>query len=105
MIKDSFVLYTEWREYSRFLTEKDKAALYDAMYAFHAGEDMEELPPQAQIVFTLMCLQFGRDGKKWEETRRRRAEAGQRSGESRRERAHVKRTNEQAMNRLCKPVI
>ncbi|MCL2004236.1 MAG: DUF6291 domain-containing protein [Oscillospiraceae bacterium] len=83
MFRESFINYTEWREYSRFLSVEDKAALYDAQFDYHAGETVKPLPKTAEIVFTMMLQQYERNAEKWRQVRRKRSEAGQRGAKAR----------------------
>lgn len=81
--KDSFVLYTSQTEAVRALSDEDAGRLLKAIYSYHLGEGVAELAPLPNLVFLMMRPIFERDAAKWEETARKRREAGAKGGKAR----------------------
>jgi len=81
--KDSFVLYTSQTEAVCALSDEDAGRLLKAIYSYHLGEGVAELAPLPNLVFLMMRPIFERDAAKWEETARKRREAGAKGGKAR----------------------
>ena len=78
--RDSFVLYTSQRDAVQALSDHDAGRLFKAIYSYQLGEGDPELDPMPNLVFLMMRPIFDRDALKWEETARKRAEAGAKGG-------------------------
>ena len=81
--KDSFVLYTSQMDAVCALSDEDAGRLLKAIYTYHSGESVPELAPLPNLVFLMMRPIFDRDALKWEETARKRREAGSKGGKAR----------------------
>ena len=81
--KDTFILHTADYETIRTLSPAQKGALLDAIFCHAGGEEMPTLDPMTLMAFRFMAAQLDRDLKKWEETCRKRAEAGRKGAEAR----------------------
>ena len=78
--RDSFVLYTSQRDAVGALSDVDAGRLFKAIYSYQLGEGLPELDPMPNLVFLMMRPILDRDAAKWEETARKRAEAGAKGG-------------------------
>ena len=78
--RDSFVLYTSQRDAVQALSDHDAGKLFKAIYSYQLGEGEPALDPMPKLVFLMMRPIFDRDALKWEETARKRAEAGAKGG-------------------------
>ncbi len=78
-MKKSFVLYVDSLEILDELSTTEKGELFYAIYQYHSGIEVQ-LKGTVLIVFKMLLKQFERDAKKWETTRKRRAEAGSKGG-------------------------
>jgi hypothetical protein len=78
--RDSFVLYTSQRDAVQALSDEDAGRLFKAIYSYQLGEGEPALDPMPNLVFLMMRPIFDRDALKWEETARKRAEAGAKGG-------------------------
>ncbi len=78
--RDSFVLYTSQRDAVQALSDEDAGRLFKAIYSYQLGEGEPALAPMPNLVFLMMRPIFDRDALKWEETARKRAEAGAKGG-------------------------
>lgn len=78
--RDSFVLYTSQRDAVQALSDHDAGRLFKAIYSYQLGEGDPVLDPMPNLVFLMMRPIFDRDALKWEETARKRAEAGAKGG-------------------------
>lgn len=95
MKKDSFVMYTQWRELIFPLSKDAKAALLDIIFAYAdlefpdpvLAEIEGELEPvdkaQVRILENLITGQMERDAQRYEEVIAARRAAGKASGRSR----------------------
>lgn len=86
-MKDSFILYTEYKEQLKFLTKEQKADLLDAVMEYADTGEVIEMDSMTALVFSMIKTRMDRDTEKWEQTVEKRREAGRagglRSGESR----------------------
>lgn len=81
--KISFILYREWGDYIRMLSEKERGILLMAIFDFQDTGEVPEFNGLLKMVFTMMIKQFERDNKKWIEQKAKRSEAGKRGAEAR----------------------
>lgn len=96
--KKSFVLYCDYRQHFELLPPEDQGSLLMAIFDYVETGAEPSLEPIPMMAFSFIRAQLDRDLKKYEETCKRRAEAGRRSGEARRNKAEqegTKRTNVQ----------
>lgn len=76
----SFVLYKEYREYIDMLSDQETGRLFKALFSVLSGGEEPELEGSTKIVFKVIYGQIMRDLEKWEETCRKRSEAGKKGG-------------------------
>lgn len=78
-MRNSFVLYVDAGQHIDLLSDAEAGALVKALFHYAAtGEINQNLSPAATMAFSFIRAQIDRDGQKYEETRRKRAEAGRR---------------------------
>ena len=76
----SFVLYKDYREYIDMLSDQETGRLFKALFSVPSGGEEPELEGSTKIVFKVIYGQIMRDLEKWEETCRKRSEAGKKGG-------------------------
>lgn len=81
-MKNSFVLYNDYRKHITLLSDTEKGQLLDAIFAYADGEDVQ-LYGSVGMAFSFIKAQMDRDAAKWEEERQSRSEAGKRGMSSR----------------------
>lgn len=92
--RDSFVLYTSQRDAVGALSDVDAGRLFKAVYSYQLGEGLPELDPMPNLVFLMMRPILDRDAAKWEETARKRAEAGAKGGRAKASNASERETEQ-----------
>lgn len=78
--KKSFLVYTEWGEAIEKLSREDRGDLFLALIIYADTGKKIELSLAADIAFSLFKNALDRDAEKWENTRKKRAEAGKKGG-------------------------
>ena len=97
--KKSFLLYTDrWKEI-QMLSNEQCGVLFKALFRYaNTGEKLETDDMALRVLFSFLSTQIDDASKKWEEVRKKRSEAGKKSGESRRKKQkRTKRTNVQSV--------
>lgn len=85
--KKSFVLYCDYRKHFALLPPEDQGNLLMAVFDYVETGAEPELEAMPLMAFSFIRAQLDRDIEKYKEICKRRAEAGRRSGEARREKA------------------
>lgn len=78
--RNSFVLYIRQRKHFDLLTREQKGDLLSAIFAHAAGEDPPQMDGMTQMAYSFVTDQMDRDNEKYQETIRKRSEAGKRGG-------------------------
>ena len=78
-MKNSFVLYTDYRQHTALLSVEEKAQLLDAIFAYAAGEEVE-LTGMALMAFSFIKAQMDRDEEKYKAICEKRRIAGKMGG-------------------------
>lgn len=78
--KDSFVVYTGWKEHLELLSDDEKGHLFMALIEYVSTGAVEELSPVARMAFSFMKAQIDADTQKYEATCQKRSEAGKLGG-------------------------
>lgn len=78
--KKSFVLYTEYEENLEDLPDAELGQLFRAIFSYVNRGVIPELSPSCKMAFSFIRKDLDRNQAKYEETCRRRAEAGQKGG-------------------------
>lgn len=81
-MRDGFILHMEYKDMIKKLPAEEQAALIMALFDFFEGEEPGELSPAADMLFSVMSARMIRDGEKYEQIAKVRAEAGKRGGEA-----------------------
>ena len=79
MGRNSFVLYTEYKEPISLLSVEEKAQLLEAIFEYADGNEVE-LKGAAMMAFSFIKAQMDRDTEKYEEICKKRREAGAKGG-------------------------
>lgn len=81
MGKDSFVLYVDAGNQIDMLTNEEAGRLFKALFHYEAeGQEPADLQPATLMAFCFIRAQLDRDAEKYEEVKRKRAEAGRIGG-------------------------
>ncbi|MGN1086146.1 MAG: DUF6291 domain-containing protein [Porcipelethomonas sp.] len=79
--KKSFVLYTDNMEQFEMLSDEQAGKLIKAIFAYSESNIMPDFHDgMLTMAFSFIKGQIDRDSEKWEETRKKRAEAGRKGG-------------------------
>lgn len=78
--KKSFVLYCEYKKHFELLSPEDQGRLLMAIFDYVESGAEPQLEPLPMMAFSFIRAQMDRDIAKYEETCRRRAEAGKKGG-------------------------
>lgn len=78
--KKSFVLYTEYEENLEELPDVELGQLFRAIFSYVNRGIVPDLSPSTRMAFSFIRKDLDRNQAKYEETCRRRAEAGQKGG-------------------------
>lgn len=82
--RNSFVLYTEYRDHIKLLTDEDKGKLLTAIFDYAAGEH-PDVSGMAMMAFSFIRAQMDRDAASYEEKIAHRQNAGKRGGRPKKE--------------------
>ncbi len=86
-MKNSFVLYTDFYEVLKDLSDEQLGLLHRVIYRYViSGNDTEAkilLSPEVKMAFNFIKLQIDKNKEKWEETKEKRAEAGKKGMQNR----------------------
>ena len=74
--KNSFVLYTEFYEVMKDLTDAQIGKLHRAIYIYQLEGKLIDLDPALAMAFKFVKVQLDKNQAKWEEQRNKRSDAG-----------------------------
>lgn len=63
----TFMVYKEWEEYLKMLTDEEAGRMFRALFAFTKRGEETEFEGAAAMLFAVMRNCLERDGKKWED--------------------------------------
>lgn len=63
----TFMVYKEWEEYLKMLTDEEAGCIFRALFAFAGRGEEADFGGSAAMLFAVMKNCLERDGKKWEE--------------------------------------
>ena len=78
-MKNSFVLYTNYKQHIDLLNTEEKAQLLDAIFEYAEGNEIE-LDGATKMAFSFIKAQMDRDSDKYQETCEKRKAAGAKGG-------------------------
>lgn len=81
MIKKSFILYCDYRQHIDLLTQSQKGDLLDALFKYVNDEEIT-IDGATSMAFSFIKSQLERDGAKYEQVKKARAEAGSKGGKA-----------------------
>ena len=87
-MKNSFVLYTDYKQHINLLSVEDKAKLLDAIFEYAEGNEVE-LDGMALMAFSFIRSQMDKDNEKYREICEKRRNAGQKGGQAKQEKANL----------------
>lgn len=79
-VKKSFVLYHDIRTPLELLDDSDRGKLFMAILNYSEYGELPDFSGALQMAFSFIQKAIDRDSEKWEDTRKKRAEAGRRGG-------------------------
>lgn len=94
MPKNSFVLYTEQKAVINKLSDEQAGKLIKAIYEYVETGELKELDPVIDLVITPFITVLDKDLKKYEETKKKRAEAGAKGGKQTQANTKAKKQSE-----------
>ena len=91
--KKSFVLFTDRKKEIDMLSNAQCGVLFKAILRYaDTGERLESDDLVVQVLFSVFASQIDSCNEKWEAIKKKRSEAGKKSGESRRNKSEQTRT-------------
>lgn len=79
-MKDSFVLYAKYEEHFALLESDEQGRLIMAIFQYQRTGVLPELSGMTKMAFSFIKSDLDKDRQKWEDTCRKRAEAGSKGG-------------------------
>ena len=91
--KKSFILFTDRKKEIDMLSDAQCGVLFKAILRYaDTGERLESDDLVVQVLFSVFASQIDSCNEKWEAIKKKRSEAGKKSGESRRNKSEQTRT-------------
>lgn len=78
--KKSFIMYTDYQKHINLLSDEEAGKLIKAVLEYTNTSNEPKLPPAAYMAFSFIKEQIDRDLEKWEDTCKKRSEAGKLGG-------------------------
>lgn len=82
MAKDSFLLYTEWKNQIKRLSNEQAGILIKNLFAYKTGTDLLPMEDMTDMCFSFLQSQIDRDAEKYDEICEKRREAGRKGGQA-----------------------
>lgn len=79
-MKDTFILYTEYAKHIALLNREQRGDLFTAIMSYQMGEDLPDMDGATAMAFSFIKEQLDRDNAKYEETLKKRSDAGKQGG-------------------------
>lgn len=79
-MKESFILYTEYAKHMQLLNIEQRGVLLTAIMNCQTGEELPEMDGATAMAFSFIKEQLDRDNAKYEETLKKRSDAGKKGG-------------------------
>lgn len=80
MEKNSFVMYTDYRQHIELLTREQKGDLLSAIFAYADEDNLPEMDGMTQMAFSFIKGQMDRDKEKYNKVVEKRSQAGKQGG-------------------------
>lgn len=81
MVKDSFILYSNYNEQIKLLNMQERGELLTALFSHVNEEELPTMTSQTKMLYSVIMAQIERDSKKYVETCEKRASGGQKGAE------------------------
>lgn len=81
MIKESFVLYSNYNEQIKLLNMQERGELLTAIFSHVNEEELPTMTNTTKMLYSIISGQIDRDSKKYAETCEKRAQGGQKGAE------------------------
>lgn len=105
MAKDSFILYTEINDVVKELDDEQKGILFQTILDYEiTGEIPDDLDKMIRLVFLPIKRSLDRNDEKYEETSRKRSEAGKKGMASRYNKTNNVITNDNKTNKVSEGI-
>lgn len=88
-MRDSFVMYTSYREQIEMLTLEQRGVLLTAVLAYESDAELPKMDDVVGMAFAFIKARLDADNVKWEEAIAQRRKAGQASAQARRRKPTV----------------
>lgn len=88
-MRDSFVMYTSYREQIEMLTLEQRGVLLTAILAYESDAELPKMDAVVGMAFAFIKCRLDADNVKWEEAVAQRRRAGRASAEARKRKATV----------------
>lgn len=85
MMKNSFVMYTDYYEHIGLLTMEQRGALFTGIMCYASGREMPDMDGMTQMAFSFIKSQMDRDATRYEKTVEARSQAGKKGGRPKKE--------------------
>lgn len=80
MKRDSFILYSEWWEQIKVLTDEQRGRLMAAIFAYSAEGQLPEMDPATGMCFAFIRAKLDKDATEWRKKCEARSKAGAKGG-------------------------
>lgn len=97
-MKESFILYTEYAKHMGLLDMEQRGVLLTAIMNYQTGEELPEMDGGTAMAFSFIKEQLDRDNAKYEETLKKRSDAGKQGGRPKSEENSEKQTKAKKAN-------
>ena len=87
--KKGFLLYNDYYEHIKLLTNEETGLLTKALFEYAENKTKPNFEGSLAMAFSFIHAQMDRDGERYEETCRKRAEAGRLGGRAKRNTTNV----------------
>lgn len=86
-MKESFVFYKEWQDVLMEYSAEVRLEVYDAIIRYACSGTLSELKPLSAMAFSFIKKKLDADSQRYEETCKKRSEAGRKGGSSKQSQA------------------
>lgn len=86
-MRNSFVLYTDYKQHIDLLSVEEKAQLLDAIFSYAEGNEVD-LDGMAKMAFSFIRSQMDKDNEKYQQICEKRRNAGQKGGLAKQDKAN-----------------
>lgn len=99
-MKESFILYTEYAKHLALLNMEQRGVLLTAIMSYQLEEELPEMDGATGMAFSFIKEQLEKDNTKYEETVKKRSEAGKQGGRPKANEEEEKQTKAKKANAI-----